>query len=222
MLLVHHGHGQKVVFAQTLGHVLLVVHSGNGNHVGFHDLLDGVLLIRQQQRADRDQSQQVAAGIGDIADIDGFLVNAGAPDTLERVGHGHVPLQVHKLGGHDRPGGVLRVLENLVDAAAGLRVGMTEDAFDHAGRHFLDQIHRIIHVQLVQHFLQLCVGKGLDEQLLLLRLHFHEDLRRQFLGQEAVDQREPVLGQLRQNGGDVRRFKKEKHLPDFLPSLSRR
>ena len=94
-LLVHHRHGQKVVPAQVLGHVLLVVHGGGGDDVGLHDVLDDVLLVRQNQGADGHQAQEMAAGIGDIADVDGLLVGARAADALDGIGYGHVPLQIH-------------------------------------------------------------------------------------------------------------------------------
>ena len=104
--------------------------------------------------------------------------------------------------------------------APGLGVGVTEDALDYGGGHLLDQVNGIVHIQLVQDFFQLGVGEGLDEQLLLLGVHLHEDLGGQLLGEEAVDQWEAVLRELGQDGGDVGGLKEEEQVSYFMPSLS--
>ena len=222
VFVIHDWHGQKVVFAKALGHVFPVLHGGGGNDIGLHDLFDHVGLVRKQQSPDRYQAQQVTAGVSNIADVDGLLVHTGAANALDGVLHGHVPFQVHELCGHDRTGGVLGIFENLINALAGLGVGVTEDALNHGGRHLLDQIDSIVYVQLVQDFFQLGIGKGLDEQFLLLGVHFHKSFGGQFLGEQAVDQGETILGQFSQNGGDIGRLKEEQHVPYFLPSLSNR
>ena len=217
VLRVHHRQGQEAVFIQGLGHVLFVVHGPGVNHVGVHDVLNDVVLLRQEQGTDGHDAQQMAAGVGDIAVVDGLLVRSGAADAFDGVGHGEILFQIHKLRGHNGPGAVLGVFQDLVDAAAGLRVRVLEDALDHRGGHLLDKVHRVVHVQLVQHLLQLRVGEGLDEQLLLLRLHLHEHLRRQLLGQQAVEQGEPVLGQLAEDQGDIRRRQGQQQVPEGGP-----
>ena len=99
---------------------------------------------------------------------------------------------------------------------------MLEDALDDRGGHLLDEIHRVIHIQLVQDLLQLRIGEGFDKQLLLLRLHLHKYLRRQLLGQQPVEHRQPVLRQLRQDGRDIRRFQEDQHIPYIRPASSLR
>ncbi len=131
---------------------------------------------------------QVAAVVNDIADVDGLLVRAGAADALQGVLHGHGGLQIHELRGHDAAGGVLRVFENLVDALAHVRVGVLQNPLDHVGGHFLHDVHRVVQIQLVQHFFQLRVGKALDQQLLLVAVQLHEYLRGLLLGQQAEQQ----------------------------------
>ena len=91
--------------------------------------------------------------------------------------------------------------------------GVLEDALDHVGRHFLHDVHRIVQIQLVEHFLQLGVGKALDQQLLLVGVQLHEHLRRQLLGQQTEQQRQVRLRQVAHQQGDVRRLDGDKEGP---------
>ena len=79
---------------------------------------------------------------------------------------------------------------------------MAQDALDHVGGHLLHDVHRVVQVQLVQHFLQLRVGKALDEHLLLLRIQLHEHLGRLLLGQQAEHHRHLVV-QFHEQARDV-------------------
>ena len=202
VLRVHNGQGQEVVFVQGLGHILLVVQGVGGDHMGIHDVPHHVVLLRQQNGADGEIPQQVAALVNDVADVDGLLVRAGAADALQGVLHGHGGLQVHVLRGHDAAGAVVGVFQDFVDALADVRVRVAQDALDHVGGHLLHDVHRVVQVQLVQHFLQLRVGKALDEHLLLLRIQLHEHLGRLLLGQQAEHQRHLVV-QFHEQARDV-------------------
>ena len=140
--------------------------------------------------------------INDVADVDGLLVRSGPADALQGVLHRHGLLQIHKLRGHNGAGGILRIFQNFVDAFAHIRVGVLQDPLDHVGGHLLHDVHRVVQVQLVQHFLQLRVGKALDEHLLLLRIQLHEHLGRLLLGQQAEHHRHLVV-QFHEQARDV-------------------
>jgi len=213
LLLVHHRHGQEVVLAQGLGHVLFIIHGVHGHHIGVHDLLDQVVLLRQQQIPDGQHTQQMPGRIGDIQDVDGLQLTADTADALEGVLHRHVLFQGQKLHVHNGSGGVLRVLEDLVDGLAHFRRGLVQDADHHAGGHFLHDVHGIVQIQLVQHLLQLGVGKAVDEHLLAVGLQLHEYLRRQLLGQQPVQQRHLFPAGLLQQQGDIRRLHRQEQVP---------
>ena len=170
--------------------------------MGIHDVPHHVVFLRQQNGADGEIPQQVAALVNDVADVDGLLVRAGAADALQGVLHGHGGLQVHVLRGHDAAGAVVGVFQDFVDALADVRVRVAQDALDHVGGHLLHDVHRVVQVQLVQHFLQLRVGKALDEHLLLLRIQLHEHLGRLLLGQQAEHHRHLVV-QFHEQARDV-------------------
>ena len=203
---IHNGHGEEVVLAQSLRHVLLIVRGLGPHHVRVHDLFNKVVLVRQQQIPDGQHAQQMPGGIGDVQDIDGLQLAADTADPLKGVRHRHVFLQGQELHVHNGAGGVLRILEYFVDGFPHLRLRFIEDTDDHAGGHLLHDIHRVVQIQLVQHLGQLRVGKPVDEHFLTLRLQLHEHLRRRLLGQQAVQQGHLLLLPLLQEQRDVRRL----------------
>ena len=163
----------------------------------------------------------MAAIVNDIADVDGFLVRAGAADALQCVQHGHGGLQIHILRSHDGAGGILRVFQNFVDALPHIRVGVLQNPLDHIGGHFLHDVNRIVQIQLVQHFFQFRVGKALDQQLLLVAFQLHEYLGGLLLGQQAEQQGQglfvvQVVGQ----NGNVRRLHGQQEVPQLCISFS--
>ena len=227
LLQIHNGHGEEVVLAQRLSHVLLIVGGLGPHHVRIHDILDEIVLVRQQQVADGQHAQQAAGGIGDVQDVDGLQLAADAADALEGVRHRHILLQGQEFHVHDGTGAVLRVFQNFIDRLAHLRRGLIQNADHHAGGHLLHDVHGVVQIQLVQHFLQLGVGKAVDEHLLTLALQLHEYLRRRLLGQQPVQQRHDLRPGLFQDLGNIRTLHGQEHvtqvgiafLPDHLPDL---
>ncbi len=213
ILHVHDGQGQEVVFVQGLGHILLVVHGAGPDHVGVHDVLNDVVLVGQQQVTDRQHTQQTAGGVGDVQDVDGLQLAADAADALEGILHRHILLQGQELHVHDGAGGILGIFQDLVDRFAHLRRGLIQNADDHAGRHLLHDVHGVVQVQLVQHFLQLGVGKAVDEHLLTLRLQLHEHLRRRLLRQQTVQQGHQLRAGFLQQQGNVGGLHRQEQVP---------
>ena len=210
-LRVHHRQRQEVILAEGAGGGLLVVQGLDTDEVALHDVADDVVFLRQQQRPDGQHADQVALLIDDIADVDGLLVRTGAADALEGVLHGHGLFQVHELRGHDAAGGVIGIFEDLVDAFAHFRVRVAQNTLDNIGRHLLHDVHRVVQIQLVQHFFQLRVGKALDQQLLLVAVQLHKHLCCQLLGQQAEYQRY-LFSQLTAQRGDVRRLQRQQEV----------
>ena len=124
-----------------------------------------------------------------------------------------LPAQAHILDGHDAAGAVLGVFEDFVDHLAGVGVGTAQNPLDHVGRHFLNDVHGVVEVELVDNLLELVVGKAPDEQLLLVGLHFDKGLRRQLLGQQPKEQGQAVCGQLLKQGRNIGRVERDQHVP---------
>ena len=92
---------------------------------------------------------------------------------------------------------------------------MAEDALDHVGGHLLHDVHGVVQVELVQHFLQLRVGEALDQQLLLVAVQLHEHLRRLLLGQQPEHQGQHLLVQVPAEVGDIRRLQRQEEIPQL-------
>ena len=83
---------------------------------------------------------------------------------------------------------------------------MAQDALDHVGRHLLHDIHGIVQIQLVQHFLEFRVGKALNQHFLLVGVQLHEYLRRLLLGQQPEYQRKGLFVHVLAQPGDILGF----------------
>ena len=201
---VHHGHGDEVVPGELLGDVLFIVERVDGHHVGVHDLLHDVALVREQERADGHDAEKVALLVRHIADVDRFHLLALTADPLERVLHRHGALEIEELRGHQGPRAVLGIFQNFIDALARVGVGVLQNTLDDIGGHLLHDIDGIVEIQLVEHFLQLRIGKAADQHFLRLRLQLDEHLRRRSLRKEAEDDRHLFFAQILKERGDIR------------------
>ena len=90
-------------------------------------------------------------------------------------------------------------------AFARLGVCLRQDAVDHIGRHFLHQIHCVVHIELFHHGFEFTVGKAANQRGLLLRLHLHKGFRRQLLGQQPKYQRQGLITESGKGLGHVGR-----------------
>ena len=93
-------------------------------------------------------------------------------------------------------------------------------AFYDVRGHLLDEIDRVVHIQLVHDLFELGVRKAADEQLLLLGLHFDECFRRQLLRQQPEKERQGKLIRLFKTRRHVRRVHRYENVPErgvFLP-----
>ena len=192
VFVVHNGEGQKVVFGKHPCHLFLVGEGGDGDDMGLHNVPDGGFVVFCQEQILHGHKAQQGPVVRDVAGVDGLLVHAGAADAEDALLYGHRGPQGDIFCGHDGACGVFRVAQKLVDGLPGLWVGLGEDAADHVGGHFLHQIHSVVQVQLIYHFFELPVRETLNQQLLGVRLHFHEGFCRLLLGQETKQQRNAV------------------------------
>ena len=188
-------------------HGLLILLGGHGDDVGLHDILHPGVLARHDDAAQGDHAQQVPALVDDIAVVDRLLIHARAADGGDCVGGGHLRPQGHKLDGHDGAGAVLGIAQQLVDALAHIRVGLSQQTLDHVGRHLLHQVYRVVHVQFVQHRFQLGIRKAADQLFLHIGLHLHKGLGGLLLGQQA----EQRSGRVIRHHGEQRRHLRGLH-----------
>ena len=185
---VYHGQRQEAVPLQQPHGLLLVRPGGDGDDAVLHHIADELAVPRQQQAAHRHHAQQPAAGANHIAGVDGLPVLSGAADVLNGLLHRHRGAQICKFRRHNAAGGMLGILEELVDQTAHLRCGVLQDALDHIGGHVLQHIHRVVHVQVLHDDGQFRIRRRSDDELLHLRLQLCEHVGRHALGQRAESQ----------------------------------
>ena len=175
----------------------------DGDDVLLHNFRDGGLVVQaEQQVLDRDHAEEPAV-LGDVAGVDGLLIDAGAADTEDGLADGHIGPEGDVLGGHPGAGAVLGVAEDFVDFLAHIGGSLGENPLDHVGGHFLDDIDGVIDEELVQDLPELGIGEAADQELLLLGVHLDEGFGRQLLGEEPEDQRQPFFIQLIEQGGQI-------------------
>ena len=216
---VHDREGVEVILGEHLRDGLLVLGRRDGDDVRLHDILDHVVIVRENERSQRERADETAF-VGHIAGVDRFLIDAGALDALGRLLHGHLRAERDELRRHDAAGAVLRIAQDLVDHPAHVGVGLPENALYDVCGHLLDEIDRVVHIQLVHDFLEFRVGKAADQQLLLLGLHFDERFRRQLLRQQPEEERQGELVRFFKNRRHVRRVHRYENVPErgvFLP-----
>ena len=154
---VDHRQCQKVVLREHLCDLLLIVQRAHGNDVVGHDGLDRCIVIFTQKKVlDRHQTDELVP-LGDVAGVDRLFVDARAADAENCFADRHVRAQGNVLGRHDRACGILGVTQDFVDLLAHLGVRLREDSLDDVCRHFLDDIHRVVDVKLVDDLFQLAV-----------------------------------------------------------------
>ena len=77
-------------------------------------------------------------------------MDAGLLDMCHGLGHGHVLANINVLRGHDAAGAVIRIVQKLVDQLPVRCADCVKDAVHKVGGKLFQQIHSIIHIEIVQ------------------------------------------------------------------------
>ena len=149
--------------------------------VGAHDRIHRRIRVGEQEFAYSNHALELALGADYIAGIDGFLVDPGLSDDVERFTYRNVPPEIDVLVGHDAPCGVLRVLQIFVNELAVFIARIREQPLDDICGHLLDEIHIVVHIHVVQNKAKLVIADRLDDALLHIAFHVGKRLRSEFL-----------------------------------------
>ena len=201
-LVVQNGHGGKVVALHLAGHILLIVRDLHGDNVVIHDLGDGGVQICQQQAARRNNAHQAVA-LHHIAGVHGLGVLALLADGVECLRHGHILPQADIFGGHQAAGRAFGVVQQLVQALAGLLGGLFQHTLDHACRHIFQQVGSVIQTHLFDGAHQLHIREGVDQIVAGFVGHISKGFGGNFLFQQAEHYQTVVLVQFFQQLGQV-------------------
>ena len=203
---VHDRHGQIVVAVEGLRDKLLIVKRAEGNDVGFHDVGNAGGVVAEQQLFDGNHAFQMTLPIDDVAGVDGFLVDSEFTNALKRFLNGGIFAEPDVFGGHYGAGAVLGIFQNFVDFFARLRIGVGKDTPDDVGRHFFDDVNRVVDEKIVDDFLKLLVGKTLYKSFLPVRIHFDKGFACQIFPQKPEHDGKLFLRYLRKQRCDVGRI----------------
>ena len=207
-------HGGEVVALHLTGDELLVVVDVHRDDVVVHDLGDGGIQFGQQQTAHRHDAQQPVF-VHHIAGVEGLGLLALLADGGERLAHRHLPAQTDILEGHQTAGRILRIVQQLVQALAGLRRGLFQHPLDHAGGHILQQVGRVVQAHLLNGANQLHVGEFIHQLVPGLVRHIGEHLGGHLFFQQAEHHQTVVFIQFFQQLGQVGGL----HILGDLPQL---
>jgi len=204
VLSIHHRHRIEVVLLEHLRDHFLVVMRPAGNHVAVHDCADAVVRLFQQQRPQRHGADQLSFGIKHIAGVDRLRIHAQLADALDGFIHIHVFFQIDELDRHHAAGGIIRILQQMVDVLAGIRAGVFQDFLDDIRRHLFQQIDRIIRLQIIDDDTGFLFRKFGDDVLLAVRFQHGENIGSHVLGKDPEQLQHVLVFHVFHDGGDIR------------------
>ena len=173
--------------------IFLVVCGFYGDKILRHDISDHCIPIRKHQRLSGYDSDKLSV-LRDVAGVDCFLIHALRADLVERFTDRHIPPQTDIFRRHDAAGAVLGIQQNLIDDPPRLHIRAFQNARHDIGRHLLDNIDRIVEIQLIDNLFQLLVAETCDQHFLCVALHCDKNLRRLLLGQQPEADRHLFFG----------------------------
>ena len=160
---VHHGDGEQVVLVDLAGDGLLVLVDPGEDDVALHDVLDHGRASRQDQPLERDEADQPALVVHDVAVIDRLAVGRLLAEPLEGLAHGDVRRERHVVGRHDGAGGAGLVAGQPADVLA-LGLGeVRQHRVEHVLVEAVDQVGALVVRHHVQQLGGLLGRHDLDE-----------------------------------------------------------
>ena len=195
-------HGGEVVALHLTGDELLVVGDPHRDDVFVHDLGDGGIQLGQQQAADRHDAQQ-AVFVHHVAGIEGLGLFALLADGRKRLLDVHFLAQADIFQGHQAAGRIFGVVQQLVQAFAGLGGGFFQHPLDHPRGHVFQQVGGVVQAHLLDGGDELHVGELIHQLVPGVVGHIGENLGGHFLFQQAEHHQAVVFVQFFQQLGQV-------------------
>ena len=141
--------------------------------------------------------------VGDVGNVYGFFIHTRGTDVRNRLGTGHVAVQVNELGGHDATRTLLGVSQEAVDVGTGLGSGVLHDAAHHVGGQLLQHLGGIVQSHLLHDVGDLSVGHSRDDVLLGINIQLGKNVGSGILIQQLKDRGDTLIGQLVKEFGGV-------------------
>ena len=138
----------------------------------------------------------MAAPVRHIAGVYRFGINADGAYAVKRLLHRHILFKVYILGGHNTARAVVGISQKLIYHLALGRTRLTENTLCHGCGHFVDNVNRIVHKQLVHYLFKLGIAERLNKELLHIGVHFNENFRRKLFREYAENNGQFLFGNL--------------------------
>ena len=190
---VDHGDGEQVVLVDLAGDRFLVLVDPREDDVALHHVFDHGRPARQDQPLERDESDQPALVIDDVAVVDRFAVGGLVAQEIEGLADGDVRGQRHVVGRHGGAGGAGLIAGQAADILA---LGLGQERQHRVDHVFIEPVHQV-GTLVVRHQMQQLGGvlgrHRLDELGLPVLFEVAQNLGAVARGQDVED-RVGVLG----------------------------
>ncbi len=184
---VDHGDGEQVVFIDLAGDGFLVFVDARQDDVALHHVFDDGRPARQDQPLQRDESDQPALVIDDIAIVDRFAVGSLVAQELECLADGDVWRQRDVVGCHGGACGAGLITAQAADILA-LGLGQEgEHRVDDVFVEAVDQVGTLVVRHQMKQLRGVLGGHRLDELLLAIFFEVVQDRGAVARGQDVED-----------------------------------
>ena len=150
-VLIQDRESEQVVPGEEPRHFLLVCVRVHGDDLRLHQVSDQQIVIGSHQVFGADDADQFSL-IRNIAGVDCFFMDPGLFDMRHGLGYSHGFPDIHIFCGHDAPGAVVGIIQELVDQLPVRCADRVQDTVHKICRKFFEKIHSIVHVQVIQQF----------------------------------------------------------------------
>ena len=184
---VDHGDGEQVVFVDLAGDGFLVLVDSREDDVALHDVFDDGRPAGQDQPLERDESDQPALVIDDVAIVDRLAVGCFVAQEVEGLADGDVRRQRDVVGRHGGAGGAGLIAAQAADIFA---LGLGEEGEHRVDDVFVEPVDQV-GALVVRHQVEQLGGvlgrHRLDELRLAIFLEVAQDLGAVAGGQHVED-----------------------------------
>ncbi len=155
--------------------LLVFIHAGEDD-IALHDVFDHGRTPRQNQRLERDKSDQAALVVDHVAVVDRFAIGASRAHQLERLAHRDVWRQRHVVGRHRCAGRPRLVAGEPADVFALSLSEEWKDRVDDILVETIDQVGAFVVRHQVEEIGRLFWGHGSDQPDLPRTIEIVQDL----------------------------------------------
>ena len=202
--LVHHRHGDEVVLRHEPRHVLPVHLGRHAHHVLVPHGEDGLPGLGDEEPAQRDDADQMPVIVHHVQ-LERALLGDRLAHVVDRLLHRRALVHGDEVRRHEAAGGVLRILEDLLDLLGLLLLHEVQDLLGVLARQLLHDVGRLLGRHLVEDARDLHLVERAHQFELRVVVELGEHIAGALLRERAEDCDLIGQGELSEHAGDVGR-----------------